>query len=70
MVMNLSKVPLHVISWHTITWNTLLLDLITLPAIALGAYLGIVIVAHLKDKAYRWFIIATTLVAAFMMLIR
>ncbi|MBT1685260.1 sulfite exporter TauE/SafE family protein [Dawidia soli] len=70
MVMNWSKVPFHVFSWHTITWNTLLLDVITLPAIALGAYIGIVLVKYLKDKTYRWFIMGVTVLAAVLMLLR
>lgn len=70
MVMNWFKVPFHVFSWHTITWNTILLDLITLPAIAIGAYIGIVIVRYLKDKAYRWFIMGMTVLAAVLMLVR
>lgn len=70
MVMNWSKVPFHVFSWHTITWNTLLLDVITLPAIALGAYIGIVLVKYLKDKTYRWFIMGVTILAAVLMLLR
>jgi uncharacterized protein len=70
MIMNWFKVPFHVFSWHTITWDTVLLDLITLPAIAAGAYIGIFIVKHLKDKTYRWFIMAMTLLAAVLMLVR
>jgi uncharacterized protein len=70
MVMNWFKVPFHVFSWHTITWNTVLLDLITLPAIALGAYIGIAIVKRLKDTTYRWFIMAMTVLAAVLMVLR
>jgi uncharacterized membrane protein YfcA len=70
MVMNCFKIPFHVWSWHTITWNSLLLDLIVLPAIVVGAYIGIVIVKHLKDKTYRWFIKAMTVLAAVLMLLR
>jgi hypothetical protein len=69
LVINWFKVPFHIFSWKTITWNTFLLDLATLPFIALGAFLGIVIVKHIRDKAYRWFIIAMTLVAAVFMVI-
>lgn len=67
MVINWFKVPFHVFSWKTITWNTLLLDLATLPFIGLGAFLGIAIVKKIKDRAYRWFIIAMTAVAAIFM---
>lgn len=69
MVMNWFKVPFHVWGWHTINLNTFLLDLTTLPFIAFGAYAGIVIVKHLKEHVYRWFIIIMTLVAAVFMLI-
>jgi uncharacterized protein len=68
MVINWFKIPFHVWGWRTINWNTFLLDLTALPFIAIGAYLGILIVKNLNEKAYRWFIIAMTLVAAFFML--
>lgn len=67
LVVNWFKVPFHIFSWKTITWDTFLLDLATLPFIALGAFLGIAIVRKMKDRAYRWFIIAMTLVAAVFM---
>ncbi len=67
LVLNWFKIPFHVLSWETITWNTFLLDLITLPFIGLGAFLGIVIVRRIEDRAYRWFIITMTLVAAVFM---
>jgi uncharacterized membrane protein YfcA len=69
MVINWLKIPLHVFSWHTITWNSFLLDLSTLPLIALGAYLGVIIVNRLEEKMYRWFIIGMTLIAAVIMLL-
>lgn len=68
MVMNWFKIPFHVFAWHTITLNSFLLDLMTLPLIALGAYLGIIIVRKIPEQMYRWFIIGMTLVAAVMML--
>jgi uncharacterized membrane protein YfcA len=68
MVINWFKIPFHVIAWKTITWNTFLLDLTTIPLIALGAWLGILIVKNLNEKTYRWFIISMTLVAAGFML--
>ncbi|HEY9049732.1 MAG TPA: sulfite exporter TauE/SafE family protein [Ohtaekwangia sp.] len=69
MVMNWFKVPFHVFAWHTISWNTFMLDLIAIPLIAVGAFLGIVIVRNIPERLYRWFIIGMTLIAAIMMLI-
>lgn len=68
MATNWFKVPFHVFAWHTISLNTFLLDLMTLPMIFVGAFLGVIIVRKLSEKAYRWFIIAMTLIAAFFML--
>jgi uncharacterized membrane protein YfcA len=69
MMINWIKVPFHVFVWKTITWDTFFLDLTAIPVIALGAWLGIIIVKKLSEGAYRWFIIVMTLIAAvFMML--
>lgn len=67
LVINWFKVPFHIFIWETITWDTFLLDLATLPFIGVGAFLGIVIVKKIKDRAYRWFIIVMTVVAALFM---
>src|SRR5690606_12722219 len=69
LVINWFKVPFHIMSWKTITWNTFLLDLATLPFIGFGAFLGIAIVKKIQDRAYRWFIIAMTLVASLFMIL-
>jgi len=68
LVLNWFKVPFHIFTWKTITWNTFLLDLATLPFIAVGAFLGIVIVRRIRDRAYRWFIIEMTIIAAVFMI--
>ena len=69
MVINWFKIPFHVFAWRTISVNTFLLDLLTLPIIILGAYFGILIVKSIPERAYRWFIISMTLVAAVFMLL-
>lgn len=69
MVVNWFKVPFHIFSWRTITVQSFLLDIMMLPAIAVGAWLGIVIVRQIPERVYRWFIITMTMVAATYMLI-
>ncbi len=69
MAINWFKIPFHVFFWKTITWNTFLLDLSTLPIIALGAWMGVMIVNNLSEAAYRWFIIAMTVAAAVFMVV-
>lgn len=69
MVINWFKIPFHVFFWKSINWNTFLLDLTTLPIIALGAWLGVLIVTRLSDRMYRWFIITMTVIAAVFMVV-
>ncbi len=69
LVTNWFKVPFHLFVWHTVSINTFLLDMLVIPFIGLGAYVGIIIVKRIPDKWYRWFIIASTLVAALFMIL-
>lgn len=69
LIINLIKVPFHVIAWKTITLNSFLLDTITIPGVAVGAFLGIIIVKKISEKYYRWFIILMTAIASIFMII-
>lgn len=66
-IVNVFKVPFHVGIWKTITVQSLLFDVLMIPAIALGALLGIWLVKFFPEKAYRIFIIATTLFSALLL---
>ncbi|MCG8697498.1 MAG: sulfite exporter TauE/SafE family protein [Bacteroidales bacterium] len=63
-IVNVIKVPLHVVYWKTITPDTLLLNLISVPAIIVGVVIGIKVVKLLPEKVFRVFIILSTLVVA------
>ena len=63
-IINLIKVPFHVVVWNTITWPSFLFDILMIPAVAIGAYLGIWLVKLFPERVYRIFVIATTLLAA------
>ncbi|WGO99644.1 sulfite exporter TauE/SafE family protein [Saccharophagus degradans] len=69
MVVNVFKVPFHIWGWHTITTESFLLNLSTLPLIAVGALCGIWIVKRIAERFYRIFVIATTAVAAVLMVL-
>jgi uncharacterized protein len=64
-ILNLMKLPFHIFVWKTITLKTLVPDLIISPSLFIGAMAGIWLVKLIPDKAYRIFIIASTLVASF-----
>jgi uncharacterized membrane protein YfcA len=66
-IVNVVKVPFHIGIWKTITVQSLLFDVLMIPAIALGALLGIWLVKFFPEKAYRIFIIATTLFSALLL---
>jgi uncharacterized protein len=70
LVINWFKVPFHVWIWHTINGDSWLFALGLTPALLLGAYLGIVLVKKMSDRAYRWFIVGMTFVAAVVMVLR
>jgi len=67
MIINISKVPLHIWSWETITAQSFKLNLLMIPAIAVGAILGIFLVKFIPEKAYRVFILVTTLLSALLL---
>jgi uncharacterized protein len=61
LIMNVGKLPLQALVWKNITISSLILDLIAVPIIALGIFIGIHIVKIIPEKAYRYFVIITTL---------
>ncbi len=63
-IINLSKVPLHVFFWKTITVESLTLNAIMIVPIIVGAVGGFYLVKIIPEKAYRWFIIVSTLASS------
>jgi uncharacterized membrane protein YfcA len=64
LIMNTGKLPLQSLVWKNINLSSLTLGLITIPVIALGIFLGIHIVKLFPEKAYRYFVIITTLASS------
>jgi uncharacterized membrane protein YfcA len=68
-IINLSKFPLQVLVWKNINFSTLAIDILVFPAIALGAWLGVLFVKRIPERAYKWFVIVITVLSAFMIFI-
>jgi hypothetical protein len=68
-IVNVSKFPLQALVWKNIHLDTLAIDLLVFPAIALGAWIGIFIVKRIPENAYKWVVIAITVLSAFLILI-
>jgi uncharacterized membrane protein YfcA len=64
LVINLFKLPFQVFYWKNITATSLQTDLLLLPALALGFWAGLKIVAKIKDDNYRKVVIVLTLIGA------
>lgn len=64
LIVNITKLPLHIFSWHTITKDSILVSLSALPAIAAGIIAGIYLVKLFPEKVYRYFVIIATVVSA------
>ncbi len=69
LILNFAKFPLHIFIWETISWPSLKMDFMVLPAIALGAFLGILLVRRIPEMTYRTAIIVITAISAFLLLI-
>ncbi|MFW5685830.1 MAG: sulfite exporter TauE/SafE family protein [Spirochaetota bacterium] len=59
-IVNVLKIPLHVIFWKTITVDTLMVDLIAVPIIVIGGLVGLVLVKYIKERPYRVFVLVIT----------
>ena len=64
LIINLIKVPFHVFVWNTISYSSLFFDLLMLIPVIAGAVSGYFLVRLIPEKAYRIFIILTTLASA------
>lgn len=70
LIINLFKIPFHILIWGTIYVDTFQFDLVLLPVIAIGAFMGIYIVKIIPEKAYRIFLLLTTAISAIVLIIR
>ncbi len=64
LVINLFKLPFQVIYWKNITLASLRIDLFLLPALIIGFWAGIKIVAKIEDDSYRKVVFVLTIVGA------
>ncbi|HEV7334156.1 MAG TPA: sulfite exporter TauE/SafE family protein [Flavisolibacter sp.] len=70
LVINLFKLPFQVVYWKNIGPETLWIDLLLLPALLLGFFTGIKVVAKIRDASYRKVVIVLTLLGALVILFR
>lgn len=64
LIINLIKVPLQVFVWHNVDASSLITAGLMLPAMALGAFIGSIIIKKLNEKIFHYLIICLTAIAA------
>ena len=70
LVINWFKLPFQIVYWKNITSTSLQIDLFLLPALLLGFFAGLKIVAVIKDDGYRKVILALTLAGAIVIFLK
>ena len=70
LFINLFKLPFQFFVWKNINSETLKLDFMLLPAILIGFFIGIKLVAIIKDDNYRKVVLALTLIGALVIFLR
>ena len=69
-IINIFKLPFHILVWETITLDTIVLNVKLIPGILLGLYLGIKVVKTIKDDFYRKMILLLTAAGALLILLK
>lgn len=64
LLVNLFKVPFHIMVWETISWQSIQFNLLLFPVILVGVFLGLWIVKRIPEKPYRIFIMVSIGLAA------
>ena len=68
-IINVLKLPLHILVWKTVDLHSIGFDLLLLPAIAVGSVAGFLLVKRIPEKPYRIFVIAATFVSSIFLII-
>lgn len=69
LTINLIKIPLQIFFWHNITWGSFAIDLIALPAIALGAWVGLLIIGKIPERLFKLLVLGATGLSAVALLL-
>jgi uncharacterized protein len=70
LIINFFKLPFQIFYWKNITATSLQINLLLLPALAIGFFAGLKIVAKIKDEGYRKVILALTLGGAIVIFLK
>jgi len=69
-IMNIFKLPFHILVWKTINVESLALNSVMLPAVVIGFFVGARIVKLISNVNYRRFILIVTIIGGLILLFR
>lgn len=69
-IINVFKLPFHILVWKTITPTSLVINLLLIPPILFGFLTGVTIVKLIKNTLYRRLILMVTAIGALLILFR
>nr|WP_319400670.1 sulfite exporter TauE/SafE family protein [uncultured Carboxylicivirga sp.] len=67
LLLNLFKVPIHIVSWETITWKSFQLNVVMFPALLIGSFIGKKVVSYIPEKQYRYLVYTVILLSAILL---
>ncbi len=67
-IINVFKLPFHILVWNTISKETLALNSIMLPILALSFFIGVAVVKLISNLNYRRFILVVTALGGLLLL--
>jgi len=70
LIINVFKLPFHILVWKTITLDTLVINAKLLPGVVLGLYCGVRLVKIIREAFYRKMILILTALGAIIILLR
>lgn len=68
-IINLFKLPFHILVWKTISWESLEMNLWLSPMILLGFFLGVTLLKRINNLLYRKMVLIVTALGAIFILI-
>lgn len=69
LVLNLFKIPFHILVWKTINWDSLQINFLMFPLILLGLGIGVVLVKYIPEKGFRYFVMVMTTLGSIKLLL-
>jgi uncharacterized membrane protein YfcA len=69
-IINVFKLPFHIMVWNTVTVDTLALNLVLIPLLVIGFFVGAYIVKLISNVNYRRFVFIITVIGAVILLFR